>query len=231
LHESRRFILSQNISLKELERKAWTSHFQDGLWDVFLGLLLVSSAVNAWLSDTGVPSSTRIPIYIGIMVLGGLVMWAGKRFITLPRMGRVKFGPKRKAKLNWLRVVLFLSVLVIAALFLAGLGVKNHWLQRPEWWLMGRTSIASAIVTLNFLVVFSVMAYFMEFTRLYLYGVLFALQEVVGVGLRELADVNIGFFIGSAVSAVIVLLIGTVVFVRFLREYPLPAVGVSDGNG
>jgi hypothetical protein len=49
--------------------------------------------------------------------------------------------------------------------------------------------------------------------------------------LRELADVNIGFFIGSAVSAVIVLLIGTVVFVRFLREYPLPAVEVSDGNG
>jgi hypothetical protein len=222
--------VSQTISLKELERKAWTSYFQDGLWDIFLGLLLVSSAVNTWLSDTGVPSSTRIPIYIGIMVLGGLVMWTGKRFITVPRMGRVKFGPARKAKLSWVRVVLLISVLVIAALFLAGLGAKKDWLQRPEWWLMGRTSIASAIVVLNFLVVFSLMAYFMEFPRLYLYGVLFALQEVVGVGLRELADVNIGFFIGAAVSAVIVLLIGTVVFVRFLREYPLPAVEASDGN-
>ena len=222
--------MSTKINLKELELKAWTSYFQDGLWDIFLGLLLVSSAVNTWLSNTGVPSSTRIPTYMGIMVLGGLVLWAGKRFITVPRMGRVKFGPKRKAKLNWVRTVLFLSVLVIAALFLAGLGVKNHWLQRPEWGLIGRTSIASAFVTLNFLVVFSVMAYFMEFKRLYLYGVLFALQEVVGVGLRELADVDIGFFIGSAVSAVIVLLIGTVVFVRFLRQYPLPAVETSDGN-
>jgi hypothetical protein len=222
--------MSQNVSLKALERKAWTSYFQDGLWDIFLGLLLVSSAVNTWLSDTGVPSSTRIPTYIGIMVVGGLVLWAGKRFITVPRLGRVKFGPKRKAKLNWLRVVLFLSVLVIAALFLAGLGVKNNWLQRPEWGLIGRTSIASAIVTLNFLVVFSLMAYFMEFKRLYLYGVLFALQEVVGVGLRELADVDIGFFIGSAVAAVIVLFIGMVVLVRFLRQYPLPAVEASDGN-
>jgi hypothetical protein len=215
--------MSQNVSLKALERKAWTSYFQDGLWDIFLGLLLVSSAVNTWLSDTGVPSSTRIPTYIGIMVVGGLVLWAGKRFITVPRLGRVKFGPKRKAKLNWVRVVLFLSVLVIAALFLAGLGLKNNWLQRPEWGLIGRTSIASAFVTLNFLVVFSLMAYFMEFKRLYLYGVLFALQEVVGVGLRELADVDIGFFIGSAVAAVIVLFTGTVVLVRFLREYPLPA--------
>jgi len=222
--------MSQTISLKEIERKAWTSYFQDGLWDIFFGLLLVSSAVNTWLSDTGVPFSTRIPTYIGIMVLGGLVLWAGKRFITVPRMGRIKFGPARKAKLNWVRVVLFISVLVIAALFFAGLGIKNDWLQRPEGWLTGRTSIASAFVTLNFLVVFSLMAYFMDFKRLYLYGVLFALQEVVGVGLRELADVDIGFFIGSAISAVIVLLIGMVVLVRFLREYPLPAVEVSDGN-
>ena len=99
--------MSQNISLKALERNAWTSYFQDGLWDIFLGLLLVSSAVNTWLSDSGVPSSARISTYIGIMVLGGLVLWAGKRFITVPRLGRVKFGPKRKAKLNWVRVVLF----------------------------------------------------------------------------------------------------------------------------
>ena len=222
--------MSQNINLKALERKAWTSYFQDGLWDIFLGLLLVSSAVNTWLSDTGVPSSTRIPTYMAIMVLGGLVVWAGKRFITVPRIGRVKFGPARKVRMNKLRVVLFISVLVIWALFLAGLGIKNDWLQRPEWWLIGRTSIAAAIVTLNFLVVFSLMAYFMEFKRLYLYGVLFALQEVVGVGWREFAGVDIGFFIGSAVSAVIVLLIGTVVLVRFLREYPLPADEASDGN-
>jgi hypothetical protein len=194
--------MSQAVNLKELERKAWTSYFQDGLWDIFLGLLLVSSAVSTWLSDSGVPSSTRIPTYIGIMVLGGLVLWAGKRFITVPRLGRVKFGPKRKAKLNWVRVVLFISVLVIWVLFLAGLGISNDWLQ----------------------------AYFMDFKRLYLYGLLLALQEVVGVGLRELADVDIGFFIGSAVSAVIVLLIGTVVLVRFLRDYPLLGVEASNGN-
>jgi hypothetical protein len=222
--------MSQNINLKEIERKAWTSYFQDGLWDIFLGLLLVSSAVSTWLSNTGVPSSTRIPTYIGIMVLGGLVLWAGKRFITVPRMGHVKFGPARKARMSKLRGVLFISVLVIAALFVAGLGIHNARLQRPEWWLIGRMPTASVIVILNFLIVFSLMAYFMDFNRLYLYGVLFALQEVVGVGLRELADVNVGFFIGSAVSAIIVLLIGTVVFIRFLREYPLPAAEVSSNE-
>jgi len=223
--------VAQHVSLRELERKAWTSLFQDGLWDIFLGLLLASSAVNAWLSDTGAPSTTRIPTYMAIIVLGGLALWVGKRFITMPRMGYVRFGPRRRARLNRLRAVILLSVLVIAALFLAGLGMQNHWLGRPEWWLIGRIPMASAMVTLNFLVVFSLMAYLMDFSRLYLYGVLFALQEVLGVALRELAGVDIGFLVGSALSAAIVLLMGIVVFVRFLGEYPLPAVGSGTDDG
>jgi hypothetical protein len=227
--------MSTNINLKEIERRVWLSTFQDGLWDIFFGLLLASSAVSARLSYSGAPSSTRIPAYMGVMALAGLILWAGKRFITFPRVGRVKFGPARKARLTRARVVLLISLLVIAALFLAGLGVKNGWLQPPEWLLIGRMPIASLIVTLNFLVVFSLMAYFMEFNRLYLYGVLFALQEILGVGLREFAGVDIGFFIGSAVAAVIVLFIGTVMLVRFLRDYPPlaegpPSEGAFDGN-
>lgn len=228
--------MSQNISLKELERKAWLSTFQDGLWDIFFGLLLVSSAVSTWFSYRGAPPSARIPAYMGIMALAGLILWAGKRFITIPRVGRVKFGPARKARLSRVRVALLISMLMIAALFLAGLGVKNGWLQPPDWWRIGRASIASFIVTLNFLIVFSLMAYLMEFKRLYLYGVLFALQEVVGVALREFAGTDIGFFIGAAAAAAIVLPIGAIVFVLFLRDYPLPAEvpppeGVFDGNG
>jgi hypothetical protein len=34
-------MMSQSISLKELERKAFRSTFQDGLWDMYLGFLLL----------------------------------------------------------------------------------------------------------------------------------------------------------------------------------------------
>ena len=34
--------MTQNINLKALEKKAWRSVFQDGLWDIFLGLLLMA---------------------------------------------------------------------------------------------------------------------------------------------------------------------------------------------
>ena len=34
-----------DVDLKEIERKVWTSYFQDGLWDIFFGLLFAIGAV------------------------------------------------------------------------------------------------------------------------------------------------------------------------------------------
>jgi uncharacterized membrane protein (DUF485 family) len=216
--------MSPTIDLKELERKAWKSYFQDGLWDIYFGMLLLASAVSAWLDYKGVPDPTRIPTYVAIMLLGGLFLWAGRTYITAPRLGRVRFGPLRQASRNRLRVVIVVSVFVIWALFLVGLAVNRGWLQQPEPWLLGRISVGSIIAVLNFLVVFSLMAYFLEFPRLYLYAVLFSLQEVAGVAWHEFAGSDIGFIVGPAVAATVALLIGLVSFVRFLREYPVPGM-------
>lgn len=43
--------MSQNINLKELERKAWTSYFQDGLWDMYLGLQLLAWGLAPLLEE------------------------------------------------------------------------------------------------------------------------------------------------------------------------------------
>jgi MFS family permease len=215
----------QKIDLGEIERKTWMSYYQDGLWDIFFGLMLAASALSAWFSHTNVPSSVRIPSYLAVTVLAGLVMWMGKRFVTIPRLGRVKFGPARKAKMTKLRIVGFASVSITWALLVTGLGAKNGWLRPPEWWQARSEYIGSAIAILTFLIFFSFMAHFLEFRRLYLYGVLFALQEIAGVGLRDLAGIDSGFFIGAAFAAVISLVIGVIVFARFVRENPVLAAG------
>lgn len=207
--------MSQNISLKELERKAWTSSFQDGLWDIYLGLLLLAMAVWALLSDVGFSESLGMGIFIGLEVLAMLVLWAGKKIITIPRMGRVRFGPKRKAKLNWVRVILFISVLVGAGVFVAGLATRAN---RPEW--LNATLIFPAAWMVNAIVVFSLGAYFLDFNRLYLIGVMYALPVPLDIMFREFTDIDLSF-IAFGVPAVVILLIGTVVFIRFLRDYPL----------
>jgi hypothetical protein len=207
--------MSQNISLKEIERKAWKSVFQDGLWDIYLGLLLLAMAVWALLSDVGFSESWGMTVLIGLEVLAMLVLWVGKKLITVPRIGRVKFGPKRKAKLNWVRVVLLLSVLVGAGVFVAGLAVRSD---RPEW--LNASFFLPAAWVVNAVVVFSLGAYFLDFSRLYLIGVLYALAVPLDILFRQLTDIDLSF-LAFGVPAMVILIVGLVMLARFLRDYPL----------
>ena len=34
--------MTNHVDLKRLERKVWTSFFEDGLWDIYLGILLMA---------------------------------------------------------------------------------------------------------------------------------------------------------------------------------------------
>jgi hypothetical protein len=207
--------VSQTINLKELERKAWRSVFQDGLWDIYLGLLLLAMAVWALLSDVGFSESWGMGIFIGLEVLAMLVLWVGKKTITVPRMGRVKFGPKRKAKLNWVRVILFISVLVGAGVFVAGLAMRGNRLEQ-----LNVAFFFPAAWVVNMIVVFSLGAYSLDFKRLYLIGVMYALAVPLDIVFRKVASVDLTF-IAFGVPAMVILIIGLVVFTRFLRDYPL----------
>jgi len=216
--------MSQLINLRELELKAWKSVFQDGLWDIYLGLLLLAMAVQALLSDVGFPESSGMAVLIGLEVLAMLVLWAGKKFITVPRIGRVKFGPKRKTRLSWVMVILFISVLVGAGAFLVASALRSN---RPEW--LNAALFLPAAWVVNAMVVFSLGAYFLDFSRLYLVGVMYALAVPLDILFRKFADVDLSFVAFGAPAAVI-LIVGLVVFTRFLRDYPIPAEAASDGN-
>jgi len=37
--------MTDNLDLKELEKKAWRSTFQDGLWDIYFGLLIFGMGI------------------------------------------------------------------------------------------------------------------------------------------------------------------------------------------
>jgi hypothetical protein len=211
--------MSTNVNLEKLERKAWTSYFQDGLWDIYLGLLLLAMAIWALFSDVGFSESLGMAILIGLEVLAMLVLWAGKKIITVPRMGRVKFGPKRKIKLSWIMVILFISVLGGAGVFVAALAMRGN---RLEW--LNAAFFLPAAWVVNAMVVFSLGAYFLDFSRLYLIGVLYALPVPLDMMFHEFADIDLSF-IAFGVPAMVILIVGLVMFVRFLREYPPPTEG------
>jgi len=54
--------MEHDIDMKELEKKAWKSTFQDGLWDIMLGLVFFIPAVNGLIKGS---DYTLIPLYPG----------------------------------------------------------------------------------------------------------------------------------------------------------------------
>jgi hypothetical protein len=97
----------QKIRVKEAQQKAWRSVFQDGLWDIYLGLLLLTMGIGDLLDNMDLTKTRYYTIFFGIYAVSLLLLWAGKRFITLPRLGRVKFGPAGKTRRNKVRLLLF----------------------------------------------------------------------------------------------------------------------------
>jgi hypothetical protein len=79
---SRRVGMVSNLDLKQLERKAFRSTFQDGLWDIFLGLLLLNMGGGTLLGGSGM---SPLWAMVGLTGFAGLVLllfWAGKKTIT-----------------------------------------------------------------------------------------------------------------------------------------------------
>lgn len=208
--------MSHTINLKEIERKAFRSTFQDGLWDIYLGLLLLVMGVGPVLYNIGVPVLWILLTMIALAMLTLVAFRTGKKLITVPRMGLVEFGSKGKARKKKAAIVFTISIFVGIILFIGALVMYSSSLGRQN------LGLAIAIVgSLGLIIVFGLGAYFLEFERLYLIGVLYALPLPLLILVDKLFGVDLGFW-STALPASIILIIGMVIFLRFLHNYPIP---------
>ncbi|MFC2058378.1 hypothetical protein ACFLTS_01875 [Chloroflexota bacterium] len=206
--------MATNIDFQRIERKVWTSYFQDGLWDIFMGLLMLGLGVTS-LTDE------RPAVYVigyAIIALAVLVFSIGKRLITYPRIGRVKFGLYRKKKQRKVMIIVGLCVM----LGLLGFVMGSFGLT-PDKGLPNE--IIALIVGIVFLAVFGSMAYFMDFNRMYAYGLLIAISIALVFALNNSAG-----SIAMCVSGSMTVLIGVLIAVRFTRKYPKVVKGDLDSD-
>lgn len=205
--------MTENISLKEVERKAFASAYQDGLWDIFIGFVLLAWAFAPLLSP-------RLGDFWSSAVLFGswpfvfLAIWWVRRVVVTPRVGTVRFGSWRTGRMIRFNVVMlvFLSFSAILGMVLA-----LNFAVLPGW-------LHAAPFSLIVLIGFSVAAYFLDFTRLYVYGILFALSPLVGRWLRlQWGIPHNGYPLTFGISAAIAMVVGVTKFARLLRDHPVPA--------
>lgn len=210
--------MSANVDVKQIERRAWKSYFhQDGFLDILMGLLLLAMAVSHALSEVGVPEFTGLVVFAALEVVALAIFWAGKRFVTRPRLGRVKFGARGKARQRKTRVILAISVLAGAAVFVTFSVFAGAPAGLPV--VLEGTVVVPVLAGLWMMVILSLVSYFMDFTRGYVIGAFYAL----GFSGAPLLDNPVVF----ALAGGAVVLMGLVVLRRFLRQYPPPDTGES----
>jgi MFS family permease len=218
--------MSEDIDLKALEKRAYRSTFDDGLWDLFIGLIVLSIGLGpliGYLLSLYELWTAIIPSLI-CNILAFLIFYFGKKYITIPRIGYVKFGLKRKSKQLKLKFFLIIVFIVNVILFvLPLLGIIDY------------AEIAPLFITLLlgfgvFTFPFCVMAYFLDYTRLYYY----AFSVGIGYFLIEFLTPIVGYLLGMAIIfntiGASIVLIGLYYFIYFLKKYPLSKQEEFDGE-
>jgi hypothetical protein len=218
--------MSEPLDLKTIEKKAFRSVHQDGLWDIYIGGIVLSMSVLANPSSNEAQPLLRFGLYLAGMGLFYLLFWAGKKYITAPRLGQVIFGPERqKRRLTMMIVltgiVLLQLVILLGTIFLwqnperaavLGFSKTDPDLERLLVATIGALFVGPSMVLL---------AYFNEFMRGYYIAVI--------LSLAVFSLIWFGEPVYLIMAGLLILIPGVVVFIRFLHEHPLPPVEVSHG--
>ena len=204
----------EKIDLKEIEKKAYKATLQDGLIDIEMGIVLIGMGINSAFYDL-VP---RLMNLLGILIVGIIAvtpLFLGKKYIVSPRIGIIKFGPKRKAQKKKIIIFTLINtlILVIVLILTVTSVLQQIPLQGPALLLI----LGLVFATLPL----SIMAYLMQFPRFYIYGLLIGFgiffAEVSYLILGDLGWSFTFILIGTAI-----LLVGLAYLVKFLLKYPLP---------
>ncbi len=216
--------MSTELNLKEIELKAFLSTYQDGLWDLYWGLIVACMSIFIYHPASGYGPRNFILLLAVFVVAFGL-FFAGKRFITLPRMGQVRFGAIRKRKARTLAIILGVFILLqvglvgVTTLGWGNPGASeklNHPLLEGPSTLPVVAAIGSLMVGISMIVI----AHFSDFLRGYYIAILMALAVFLMIYLNQpLYPVILGG---------VIILPGLVLFIRFLKAYPLRKEGTPN---
>ena len=210
--------MNAKIDLKQTERNSFKlATYADGLNDISLGLVMILMGIYP-LTRELLGVNGNIIFSLGVLVVIFIGQFSLRARLAPSRIGLVIFGERVQKRIKTaLLVGIILFFLTVGTWYLSSQG---YFLPTPTWLGSYGFDILIALVVLG---IFSVMAYTLELTRFYLYGLLlgatFPLQTLLPV------YQGIPYFVSGA----IMIGIGAVLLVRFLREYPAVAADLEEG--
>ncbi len=202
--------MGPQMDLKELERKVWTSFYNDGMGDIFLGCLVLMFALAPIIGRLGLGDFWSSAVFVPFLTVLYILIVLIRKRVIVPRIGLVSFGQARTKRLMKFNILML--VVLSVSLILGVISVKG-------------TTTQGWVHSLRFIVVllicFGIAGYFLGFVRLYVYGILTALSIPVGEWLFSRFGVpHHGFPVTFGITSGIIVITGVVLFLRLLGRNP-----------
>jgi hypothetical protein len=202
---------------------------QDGLYDIFLGTLIILLSTMPWLDEVGRLGTLWNVVLVeavAFLILGGILLT--KKLLVAPRIGQVRYGAPRKKRLR--RLAMGMGVTFLVTVGLLGMTIlanrRGPISNSPIGWDF-ELDIVHTGAGVFMLGLFSVIGYVNDYPRMYLYGAIFGFGYVVSTYLQD--QIGITFYWPWAAAGALAVLIGVLTFTRFLKEFPNPIEPAVNG--
>jgi hypothetical protein len=203
--------------LKAIERRLWHVWLEDGLFDIMWSLVFLNFIPAWYLRTLGMPLPFN---YLPFVLLGMPIVLLGKRFITKPRLGEVRFSRDRRRRTGLARFVAF-GVSLSGVALLVGLTTKSFAIENFQWF--GPQFGDFLLLVMLVILPMSLMAWLMEYWQFAVYGTLLVIGNTVAESLRPHIGHVGGAFFGFTITGLALLIYGLCRLAGFLRRYPLPS--------
>jgi hypothetical protein len=211
--------MSESYDLHQIRRRTiQLTTFEDGLWDILLGITFMSLAIYPVTRELLGPVWNLV-LFLCLLALWVVLQLLLRHLVSEPRIGYVR--SRRTPKLRLLVIFTALMVLITFGLVIWTLlnpRAISSLPSIPAGAPPGRSYLVELIVVFVMGVLFSAMGYLFGVTRLYFYGWMLGLANLASVYMEHNAGWT--FLIPMAIAAGIIILIGCVRLLRFLRKYP-----------
>jgi hypothetical protein len=198
--------------LGSIENKAYRSFYKDGLMDMFFGLILIGVGLNVLRLQMGMDTSLFITLAVMLLIPAFLL---ARLLITRPRLGYVKFREKRKK-----RKALALIIAIITQI-LFGFLLWTSFTGRGNDALLQKL-INPYTEFIFIVIVFSLIGWLIDYNRFYLIG----FAAGTGLQLSEVFENStasvVCVYLSFGLAGIFLTILGLILFIRFLREYPVP---------
>ena len=221
--------MSTAQELAKLARQVQQAYYEDGLADIFLGVIFLGLAAFFTLLASGITFLWIMILALNPLFFIPLIERAKQRWVY-PRAGYVK--PKPLPETNTCKALLVLTsgvlLLILPALGLflvSGYAGLFFWLS----WIAPTTFGLLMSIGLFYI------AYKHHITRYYLFAVILPLIGAIVPWLDLSFSSAYAAFLTTltfqfAITSLFALFAGTVLFLRFLHRYPIEATDAAEGE-